>query len=109
MAERELSSAAGENGGFLRLLNDEVDRFNAFFLEQEEEFIIRHREVRETVKAVAGKELSEAECAAQMRKVRREIVDLHGEMVLLLNYSAVNYTGLFHLLWLDNDNMEALF
>lgn len=27
-------------------------------------------------------------------RVRREVVDLHGEMVLLLNYSAVNYTGL---------------
>ena len=53
------------------------------------------QEVRETVKAVAGEEPSEAERAAQMRKVRREIVDLHGEMVLLLNYSAVNYTGLF--------------
>ena len=45
------------------------------------------QEVRETVKAVAGEEPSD------MRKVRREIVDLHGEMVLLLNYSAVNYTG----------------
>ncbi|XP_048544907.1 SPX domain-containing protein 3-like [Triticum urartu] len=89
---------AAAEAAFERLLNDEVDRFNAFFLEQEEEFIIRHREVRETVKAVAGKELSEAECAAQMRKVRREIVDLHGEMVLLLNYSAVNYTGLAKIL-----------
>ena len=57
------------------------------------------------MKAVAGEEPSEAERAAQMRKVRREIVDLHGEMVLLLNYSAVNYTGLFHLLWLNNDNV----
>jgi hypothetical protein len=25
--------------------------------------------------------------------VRKEIVDLHGEMVLLENYSALNYTG----------------
>jgi hypothetical protein len=25
------------------LLNNEVERFNAFFLEQEEEFIIRHK------------------------------------------------------------------
>ncbi|XP_037468550.1 SPX domain-containing protein 3-like [Triticum dicoccoides] len=83
---------------FVRLLNDEVDGFNAFFLEQEEEFVIRHREVRETVKAVAGEELSEAERASEMRKVRREIVDLHGEMVLLLNYSAVNYTGLAKIL-----------
>ncbi|XP_044444904.1 SPX domain-containing protein 3 [Triticum aestivum] len=89
---------AAAEAAFARLLNDEVDRFNSFFLEQEEEFIIRHREVRETVKAVAGKELSEAECATQMRKVRREIVDLHGEMVLLLNYSAVNYTGLAKIL-----------
>lgn len=89
---------AAAEAAFMRLLNDEVDRFNAFFLEQEEEFIIRHREVRETVKAVAGTEPSEAERAAQMRKVRREIVDLHGEMVLLLNYSAVNYTGLAKIL-----------
>lgn len=27
--------------------------------------------------------------------VGREIVDLHGEMVLLENYSALNYTGIF--------------
>ncbi|VAI81849.1 unnamed protein product [Triticum turgidum subsp. durum] len=77
---------AAAEAAFVRQLHDEVDRFNTFFLEQEEEFIIRH-------KAVAGEEPSEAERAAQMRKVRREIVDLHGEMVLLLNYSAVNYTG----------------
>ncbi|XP_048544597.1 SPX domain-containing protein 3-like isoform X1 [Triticum urartu] len=69
---------AAAEAAFVRLLNDE--------------------EVRETVKAVADEEASEAERAAQMRKVRREIVDLHGEMVLLLNYSAVNYTGLAKIL-----------
>ncbi|XP_037424953.1 SPX domain-containing protein 3-like [Triticum dicoccoides] len=89
---------AAAEAAFVRLLNDEVDRFNAFFLEQEEEFVIRHREVRETVKAVAGEEPSEAERVVETRKVRREIVDLHGEMVLLLNYSAVNYTGLAKIL-----------
>ena len=26
-------------------------------------------------------------------KIRKEIVDIHGEMVLLENYSALNYTG----------------
>jgi hypothetical protein len=25
--------------------------------------------------------------------VPKEIMDLHGEMVLLINYSAINYTG----------------
>lgn len=31
--------------------------------------------------------------AEEVMRVRKEIVDLHGEMVLLENYSALNYTG----------------
>lgn len=30
----------------------------------------------------------------RLMKVGRDIVDFHGEMVLLENYSALNYTGL---------------
>lgn len=30
-------------------------------------------------------------------KIRKEIVDFHGEMVLLENYSALNYTGIVML------------
>ncbi|XP_028780297.1 SPX domain-containing protein 2 isoform X2 [Neltuma alba] len=33
-----------------------------------------------------------------MMKIRKEIVDFHGEMVLLENYSALNYTGLVKIL-----------
>lgn len=33
----------------------------------------------------------------EMIKIRKEIVDFHGEMVLLENYSALNYTGNFTL------------
>lgn len=29
----------------------------------------------------------------EMIKIRKEIVDFHGEMVLLENYSALNFTG----------------
>lgn len=36
-----------------------------------------------------GKESKE-----ELMKVRKEIVDFHGEMVLLENYSALNYTGI---------------
>ncbi|RLN40008.1 hypothetical protein C2845_PM01G44570 [Panicum miliaceum] len=97
---------------FVRLLDGEVDRFNAFFLEQEEDFVIRHRarpgsppawllpyetqfELQEAVKKVAA---GDREAAAEVRRVRREVVDLHGKMVLLLNYSAINYTGLAKIL-----------
>lgn len=37
------AGSAAPEAAFVRLLNDEVDRFNAFFLEQEEEFVIRQR------------------------------------------------------------------
>lgn len=38
--------------------------------------------------------------SAEMIKIRKEIVDFHGEMVLLENYSALNYTGtIFSLTW----------
>ena len=32
----------------------------------------------------------------QLMEIRKEIVDFHGEMVLLENYSALNYTGTFN-------------
>ena len=48
------------------------------------------QELQEAVKKVAA---GGREAAAEVRRVRREVVDLHGEMVLLLNYSAINYTG----------------
>ncbi|XP_052134125.1 SPX domain-containing protein 3 [Oryza glaberrima] len=104
---RLVSSSSGDVGGgggggeaeFVRLLDGEVDRINAFFLEQEEEFVIRQRELQETVEKVAGSGGGgRRPAAAEMRRVRKEIVDLHGEMVLLLNYSAVNYTGLAKIL-----------
>lgn len=31
----------------------------------------------------------------EVMKIRKEIVDFHGEMVLLENYSALNYTGIY--------------
>jgi hypothetical protein len=35
----------------------------------------------------------------EMINIKKEIVDFHGEMVLLMNYSALNYTGkLFFLM-----------
>lgn len=38
----------------------------------------------------------ERDSKEELMKVRKEIVDFHGEMVLLENYSALNYTGSFY-------------
>lgn len=35
----------------------------------------------------------EEEYVKEMSRIRKEIVNLHGEMVLLENYSSINYTG----------------
>ncbi|KAJ4782344.1 SPX domain-containing protein 1 [Rhynchospora pubera] len=78
---------------FMRLLEDELDKFNSFFVEKEEEYIIRQKELQDRVRRVVGKESKE-----ELMKVRKEIVDFHGEMVLLENYSALNYTGLVKIL-----------
>ncbi|KAL7181909.1 hypothetical protein ACSBR1_040757 [Camellia fascicularis] len=76
---------------FVRLLEDEIDKFNAFFVDQEEEYVIRLKVLQDRV-AEAG------DSNEELMTVGREIVDFHGEMVLLLNYSALNYTGLVKIL-----------
>lgn len=50
------------------------------------------QELQDRVAKAKAKDSSE-----EMLKIRKEIVDFHGEMVLLENYSALNYTGTFTL------------
>ncbi|KAL8500310.1 hypothetical protein ACS0TY_020056 [Phlomoides rotata] len=89
---------------FMYLLNNEIDKFNAFFMEQEEDFVIRHKELPQRIKKVMetfgpnGTQPSEVEFKEQMAKLRKVIVNFHGEMVLLMNYSNINYTGLAKIL-----------
>ncbi|KAL6603854.1 hypothetical protein ACP70R_044215 [Stipagrostis hirtigluma subsp. patula] len=82
-----------EEAEFMRLLEAELDKFNSFFVEKEEEYIIHQKELQDRVARAAGRESKE-----ELMRVRKEIVDLHGEMVLLENYSALNYTGLVKIL-----------
>ncbi|KAF6156652.1 hypothetical protein GIB67_017788 [Kingdonia uniflora] len=79
-----------EERDFVDLLEAELDKFNGFFVEKEEDFIIRLKELQDGM--AKARELNE------LVKVRKEIVDIHGEMVLLENYSALNYTGLVKIL-----------
>ncbi|MED6186851.1 hypothetical protein PIB30_070641 [Stylosanthes scabra] len=79
---------------FLRLLlMAEIDKFNAFFVEKEEEYIIKWKELEERVERAI-----DLDSDAELMALGREIVDLHGEMVLLENYSLLNYTGLVKII-----------
>lgn len=85
---------------FLHLLNNEIDKFNDFFIDKEEEFVIRHKELLQRVKEIVdlwgpnGSQTSETYYKNEMTNLRKDMVDFHGEMVRLVNYSNINYTGL---------------
>ncbi|XP_010264412.1 PREDICTED: SPX domain-containing protein 3-like [Nelumbo nucifera] len=89
---------------FVYFLNAEIDKFNAFFMEQEEDFIIRHEELKQRIQRVVatfgpnGSQPSEVDYREEMDRIRKDIINFHGEMVLLENYSNINYTGLAKIL-----------
>ncbi|KAF7102842.1 hypothetical protein CFC21_103908 [Triticum aestivum] len=91
--EAAAAAMTPEEADFMRLLEAELDKFNSFFVEKEEEYIIRQKELQDRVARAAGMESRE-----ELLRVHKEIVDFHGEMVLLENYSALNYTGLVKIL-----------
>ncbi|KAL3330145.1 hypothetical protein AABB24_034150 [Solanum stoloniferum] len=80
-----------EVNDFVKLLEEEIDKFNSFFVEKEEDYIIHLKVLKERV---AERRKSNEE----VNRLGRDIVDLHGEMVLLENYSALNYTGVVKIL-----------
>ncbi|XP_039814273.1 SPX domain-containing protein 6-like [Panicum virgatum] len=91
-----------EEAEFVATLDAEIDKINSFFLEQEEEFIIHHRELQEDISRALGRRaaglVTPGQHKAAVAAIRREIVDFHGVMVLLLNYSSINYIGLAKIL-----------
>lgn len=89
---------------FINLINKELEKLNNFFLEKEEEYIIQLQELKERIERLKensrrnGTYTSEYEFNEETVKIRRDIVAIHGEMVLLENYSALNFTGLVKIL-----------
>ncbi|AED92150.1 SPX domain-containing protein 4 [Arabidopsis thaliana] len=88
-------------GSFVRILNDELEKFNDFYVDKEEDFVIRLQELKERIEQVKeknGEFASESEFSEEMMDIRRDLVTIHGEMVLLKNYSSLNFAGLVKIL-----------
>ncbi|XP_062106608.1 SPX domain-containing protein 4 isoform X2 [Humulus lupulus] len=89
---------------FIRILNEELDKFNDFYVDKEEEFVIRFQELKERIERIKEKSnngrafTSESEFSEEMMDIRRDFVAIHGEMVLLKNYSSLNFAGLVKIL-----------
>ncbi|KAL9251493.1 SPX domain-containing protein [Drosera capensis] len=89
---------------FVRILNEELEKFNDFYVDKEEEFVIRFQELKERIERVKenrsldgfltlGSKFSE-----EIMEIRKDFVTIHGEMVLLENYSSLNFAGLVKIL-----------
>ncbi|KAF9613498.1 hypothetical protein IFM89_008345 [Coptis chinensis] len=90
LGEDETTTARDEID-FIRFIEAEMDKFNGFFVDNEEEYIIKLKELQDRM-------LKANESPEELISVQKEIVNFHGEMVLLENYSALNYTGLVKIL-----------
>ncbi|KVI01283.1 SPX, N-terminal [Cynara cardunculus var. scolymus] len=97
-----------EEVDFVELLEKEIEKFNLFFVEKEEEYIIKLKAQKlialfscllvRIVQELQDNVAKAKDSSEEMIKIRREMVDFHGEMVLLENYSALNYTGIVKIL-----------
>ncbi|XP_022721113.1 SPX domain-containing protein 1-like [Durio zibethinus] len=75
--------------GFILLLDRELDKINTFFIDKEEDYVIRFRELE-----IRAENLNDNE---EMLEVQKEILDFHSEMVMLLHYSVINFAGLIKI------------
>ncbi|KAH1252831.1 SPX domain-containing protein 2 [Glycine max] len=66
---------ADELNHFLGLLELEIDKFNGFFVDKEEEYIIKWKELQDRVARAIDSN-------AELMSLGREIVDFHGEMII---------------------------
>ncbi|CAA3009126.1 SPX domain-containing 4 [Olea europaea subsp. europaea] len=89
---------------FVGILNEELEKFNDFYVDKEEDFIIRFQELKERIERVKEKGSgdgvirSDTEFSEEMMDIRKDFVAIHGEMVLLKNYSSLNFAGLLKIL-----------
>ncbi|KAK9925040.1 hypothetical protein M0R45_033381 [Rubus argutus] len=89
---------------FVGILNDELDKLNDFYVDKEEDFIIRFQELKGRIELVKEKSsrggvfTSESEFSEEVMDIRKDFVTIHGEMVLLKNYSSLNFAGLVKIL-----------
>lgn len=76
---------------FVMTLNEDVSQFNELFMEKEEDAVILLRSLEDTAEQ-AGDNLE------AVANVFKRFVDFHGEMLLLVHWSILAYTGLVKIL-----------
>lgn len=79
-----------EETAFVNMLNEDLLRFNRFFIDKEEDSVIKLQSLADRIAAASS--------AEQLQALKAELVDFHGEMVLLLHWSLLNYAAVVKIL-----------
>ncbi|KAL6638184.1 hypothetical protein ACP70R_025756 [Stipagrostis hirtigluma subsp. patula] len=87
---------------FAWILDMELHKLNDFYIEREEWYVIRLQVLKERIERLKAKKnnafTSKSEFTEEMLEIRQDFVIIHGEMILLKNYSSLNFTGLVKIL-----------
>ncbi|KAJ4835392.1 SPX domain-containing protein 4 [Turnera subulata] len=119
-SEAEAAALVELQDWFVKILNEELEKFNDFYVDKEEDFVIRlqdlgcyfplvevliaFKELKERIETLKEKSsqdgvlASDSEFSEEMMDIRKDLVAIHGEMVLLKNYSSLNFAGLVKIL-----------
>lgn len=90
-SDAEFSSSLTEvEAEFLNVLYTNLDKFNQTYLESEESFVIHMRELADGFR--------QSERVDDLSGIYKSYVDLHGEMLLLMNWSMLAYTSIVKIL-----------
>ena len=91
------SSTPCEGGGklsdsaeFFTFLQSEIEKVNDFFLEKQEDYVIKHEQLSMRVSELMNQK---PVTRIEINQLRQQLIDFHAQLVILENYSTVNYTG----------------
>lgn len=79
-----------EEKRFIQLLHQDLEKINAKFMEREEDAVIKLQHLVDKKSSINSNKEAES--------LRAAFVDFHGEMVLLLHWSLINYAGVIKIL-----------
>lgn len=85
-----VEKAEREHCQFFTLFRAEVDKVNDFYLDKQEDYIIEHEQLSSLVEEFLKPGHA---TRAEMNRLRERLTNFHGQLILLENYSTVNYTG----------------
>mgnify|MGYP003778213537 FL=1 len=105
--KKELITLTAEQRAFVKTLNDEMKKFNKFFMNAEEDLVMRERALGEKFHALVDKQTGKLVCVndseptsivTALKETRKAFADFHGELVLLEHWTSLNYTALVKIL-----------